>query len=125
MKSWKFLAFAVGGTLLAICGVVLAQAPTNPVPPLPGPPASVKVPTQPELSPDPEPIPSVQRKAEDQTLEQLLDAVEIVRAQKAELEKKEQALRKALQKKMEKLKERIEKLDVGTPPVAPANVSRG
>jgi len=48
---------------------------------------------------------------EEMTVEQLLDAVEALRLQKIELEKKEQTMMKALKMKMDKLKERIGKLE--------------
>ncbi|OWK35656.1 hypothetical protein FRUB_08219 [Fimbriiglobus ruber] len=54
------------------------------------------------------------------TIDQLLDAIDGIRVQKAELEKKEQAMLKILQTKAEKQKQRIEKLTQNAPAKAEA-----
>ena len=58
----------------------------------------------------------VDPKPEDMTIEQSIDAVDKFRVQKAEIEKKEKAYMKALQKKAGKLKQKIDSLN-GTPEV--------
>jgi hypothetical protein len=54
----------------------------------------------------------------------LVDAVDKFRAQKAEIEKKEKAYMKALQKKADKLKQKIDSLN-GTPEVPPVIITTG
>jgi len=85
-------------------GTVYTQAPP-PSPDLPKFPADM---APGEAVPKPEP-----------TLDQLLDQIEKIRAQKAELEKQEQALAAEVRKKMVKQTERLNKLGLGTPTPAP------
>jgi hypothetical protein len=110
--------------MIAVGAVVLAAVATA-QPPVPSPPP---VPVAPLVS-DRAPVPRggktlvSERKPEDMTLEQLLDAVDGFRAQKAELEKKEKAYMKVAHQKAGKLKERIDGLDgVVPPPMAPSIV---
>jgi len=58
----------------------------------------------------------------ERTITQLLDEIHAVRAQKAELEKKEQALMAEARKMMDKLNERLNKMGLGAPmqPTTPA-----
>jgi hypothetical protein len=55
-------------------------------------------------------------KPDELTIDQILDTVESIREQKAELEKKERLYLKALNRKTEKLKERIERVQGDTSP---------
>ena len=110
-----------GGILLLACGIALARQ--NP-PPL-GPPSvgalvnsplSGGVTPPPSIVPEAAPVvpgpPAAPKKAEEQTLDQLLDALEQIRTQKSELEKKEQELTKVIQKKAAQQKDRMDKLGV-------------
>lgn len=66
----------------------------------------------------PQPSPAVASpKLEEMSLDQLLDAVEGLRARKAELEKKEQEMLKLINRKAEEQKERIDRLNDGAPEV--------
>lgn len=56
-------------------------------------------------------------KPDDMTIDQLLEAVENLRAQKAEMEKREQAMLKVLRQKAEKMNQRIGNLGGGQPPM--------
>jgi hypothetical protein len=125
MKS-RYL-IAVGVVLLAVVGMTIAQpkpqqAPQPSAPLIP--PTAVPVPSR----QDPLVVPAprqrvVESKPEDMTIEQLIDAVDGFREQKAEIEKKERAYLKVLHRKADKLKERIDSLDGGTPPtLAPPNL---
>ena len=66
------------------------------------------------LSPTPVQVVS-EAKPEDMTIDQLLDGVDAIRAKKAELEKKEAAMLKAMVQKVEKQKARIDGLGVVVP----------
>jgi hypothetical protein len=68
--------------------------------------------------PTPAPTPSVQP-AKEKTLDQLLDELTTLRAQKAEMEKKEQDLIKVIQQKAVKQNERMKQL--GLPPTPAGN----
>lgn len=153
MSTNKLLAVALGGFLVVVCGMTIAQSPgPDPVPVTPIPPAADPQPpvadpnlTAPEVgvvAPQPPtpsgfhphmpavasqkpqpggtpsgltaPLPPAQMRPEAMTIDQLLDAVDQVRAQKAELEKRERELIAVLRKKAEALKVRLDKLE-GSP----------
>jgi hypothetical protein len=102
-------------TLLAVivlvvvaAGTVYTQAPP-PSPDLPKFPSDIATG---QAVPKPEP-----------TLDQLLDQIEKIRAQKAELEKQEQALAAEVRKKMVKQTERLNKLGLGTPVPPPPSLN--
>jgi hypothetical protein len=102
---------AVGAVLLVVVGMTIAQQPKVGLTPAGG---AGALPPANELTP---PLAQGQpAKPEDMTIEQLLDAVEKFREQKAEIEKKEKAYMKVVHQKAEKLKARIESLDGVTPP---------
>lgn len=102
MKS-RYL-IAAGVALLAVVGMTLAQPkPSTPVPQPAPVPDTLLVPAPPQRV--------VESKPEDMTIEQLLDAVDGFRAQKAEIEKKERAYMKVVHQKADKLKQRIDNLD--------------
>ena len=130
MKS-RYLS-AVGAALLVVVGVTLAQQPK--VAPLPPPPDysapvvphAYTPPSAPPVYIQPQALPTAREaKPDEMTLEQLLDAVDGFRAQKAELEKKEKAFMKVVHQKAGKLKERIEGIDGVTPPVIRATEGPG
>jgi hypothetical protein len=103
--------FIVGVVLLAVVGMTIAQPRPQPVsqpslPPTPQPPA-----VQDPLVGHTPPRQPAEAKPESMTIEQLIDAVDGFREQRAELEKKERAYLKVLHKKADKLKERIDGLD--------------
>ena len=108
---------AAAGLLLLACGIALAQQPPPPLGPASVPPLSFDPPSVSPLAP---PVASP-----EQTLDQLLDAMEKLRTQKAELEKREQELLKVIQRKATQQKERMDKLGVNVmvhpllPPVPP------
>jgi hypothetical protein len=68
------------------------------------------------------PEPGQPSQPKEVTLDQLLDQIEKVRAQRAELEKKEKALMVEARKLFDKQAERINKLGLGTPGQPPAAV---
>jgi hypothetical protein len=95
----------------------LVQAPVPQSYPQPTPPVPVQIQysvplAQPTAPVAPQRVSSVvaPSKMEDMTIDQLLDAVESLRDQKAELEKKEQAMLKLIEKKADKQNERIDRL---------------
>ena len=113
----KMIAIGVGCVLLAVCGMTLAQNASTPVP-SPGSYGTAHG-NQPITFPNGLPISNVQSvktdpKPDDLTIDQILDTVENIREQKAELEKKEKLYLKALNRKTEKLKERIERVQGDT-----------
>jgi hypothetical protein len=96
-----------------------SASPRSGVPPVPG---EVRLPTEPPVSGRIPPLPAPATPPE-QTVEQLLDALERLKAQKATLDKQEQAVKDALAKKLATQGERLKKLGVGekkTEPVSPA-----
>jgi hypothetical protein len=103
----KMLAFTVA--ILAASGWTIAQPPPSPTPGHVAPPVELYV-AQPVVS---EPKPEVM------SIDQLLEAIEKIRAQKAELEKKERQMMKEIQLKAALQKQRIDKL-VGVTPAADA-----
>jgi hypothetical protein len=64
-------------------------------------------------------VSKAEAKPDDMTIDQLLEAVEKFREQKAELEKKEQTFMKVLHLKAAKQKERIDSLGGAPQPVSP------
>lgn len=131
MTKRNLLLAAVGGALLSVCGPAPAQyrPPGLPDPGRPKVTLSDFVVPIPKVAAQAEPtafppgglpaipsatVPPPAGKPDDLTIDQLLDAVEAVRAQKAALEKQEQALLKVIGEKAEKLKARINKVGAGT-----------
>lgn len=121
-KPYLVLTLAV---LLAIGGMTLAQQQQRPLPsielvPTPPPPKEIPTPQVVPLTVSPKPEPAPQRypvslpapKMEELSIDQLLDTIEALRAQKAELEKKEQTILKLIEKKVEKQQERIDRLNI-------------
>jgi hypothetical protein len=80
------------------------------------------VPVAPSAPSNTIPPPAVPAAPLEQTVDQMLDRLEHLRAQKAEIERKEQELLSAIRKKIEKQSERLDRLGI-TPrppePVAP------
>ena len=66
-----------------------------------------------ELPAIPQPSPPVPTQPKESTIEQLLDELEKVRAQKLELEKKEKTLVLEARKKLDKQLERLNRLGIG------------
>jgi hypothetical protein len=89
----------------ALVVIAAAGAYSQPVGPNVSPPAFIPTPVA-VPTPPPPPPPSV---------DQLLDALERVQAQKAALEKQEQELKAAIRKKLEAQAERLKKLGVAAP----------
>ncbi|MBP3958307.1 hypothetical protein J8F10_23920 [Gemmata sp. G18] len=123
---------AVGAVLLAVVGATVAQQQTQPKPVPGSPDAAPPTAIRPErtLLPSPATDPlvvvgpaprtlSAETKPESMTIEQLIDAVDGFREQKAELEKKERAYLKVLHRKAEKQKERIDGLGGDVPHLPP------
>jgi hypothetical protein len=97
------MAFALA-VLLAACGVALTQPPPAPGPNIP--PVSPPLATPPVI-PTPPPPP---------TLDQLLDQLEQVQTQKAELAKREESLRQIIRKKLDEQDQRLKKLGLAPMP---------
>lgn len=95
----------VAVALLAVAGVGYTQVP----PALPG--LATPVEVSPLL-----PFSTLEQSVapQDQTVEQMLDAVDALRQQKAQLEKQEKAIIEQLNKKVEKQSERMRKLGIGS-----------
>jgi ABC-type Fe3+-hydroxamate transport system substrate-binding protein len=105
---------AVAALLAIAGGVAYSQAP-KPAPPAPG----TSAPAPPELIP-PSGVPVVPvapAAPQEKTIDQILDDLERVRLQKAELEKKEQELIKEARRRLEKQADRANRL--GVVPVPP------
>jgi hypothetical protein len=96
-------------------------APTVPAPTPTIPPALAQMPYV-----VPVPVtPAAEPKPDDMTIDQLLEAVESLRAQKEAMEKREKAMLKALRQKAEKLNQRIGDLDgEARPQVIPTPVTQ-
>lgn len=119
---------AAGGLLLLAAGFALAHQDLPPlVPPIGGvsptttpPLAGSSGPVVPPIggSAIPSPPPAPPKPPAEKTLDELMDEVEKIRTQKAELEKKEQELVKAIQKKTTEQNARMVKL--GIPQIMPA-----
>ena len=108
----KLLSIVLGSVVLAVCGITLAQVPISPTP-VPQGYSSSQAPSA-NLAASHTPTVKTDLKPDDLTIEQILDTVETIREQKAELEKKEKLYLKSLRKKTEKLKERIDRVDPDT-----------
>jgi hypothetical protein len=96
--------------LLAVAAAGYSQVPSPPVPEL----------IRPTFIPEGRPLlarPTLEQSAapQEQTVEQMLDAVDALRVQKAVLEKQEKAIIEQLSKKVEKQSERMRKLGIGLP----------
>jgi|SRR5688572_25917435 hypothetical protein len=90
---------------------------TQPLPSFP------QVPPGPSLEPLSLPkVPQAAPQPVELTIEQLLDEIEKVRAQKSELEKKEQALMVEARKKLGKQTERLNRLGLGSAPQPPVQL---
>ena len=106
-------AVLVAASLLAIGGIGYSQVPQPGSLPPPG------IPSFP--SPSTSPPPSMP----EPTVEQMLDSLESLRVQKAELEKRERELVASINKKIDKQTERMKKLGLEKPPAAPPVVPVG
>jgi hypothetical protein len=125
MRHRRFAASVLVVTLAA-SGLLLAKQTAPLLPPLPPahqpPPATPELPRAevlPVVSLPSAPVLQAAPKADDLTIEQLLEAVDRVQAQKAELEKRERELLQALRAKADRLRERLDKLGVGDRPAGP------
>jgi hypothetical protein len=92
------------GLLAVACGAASSQ-PAPPLPPTPSPPGFSPPAPPPAEFAKPTPPP-------EKAVEELLNELERVQAQKAELEKKEQELKATIRKRLEKQAERLNKLGV-------------
>ena len=101
--------FVSAGLLAIVCGSVYS----GPSSPLPTP--EDLGPTRPPatIPPPSTPLPVIPK---EKSVEELLDELERLQAQKAELEKKEQELKALVRKKLEKQAERLNKLGVAPQP---------
>jgi hypothetical protein len=126
MKTRTLIAAAAGCVVLVACGMALAQPRSGGVPPGASPPGIPAANPIPAGLPSPVPVQNAPVEAapkpDDMSIDQLIDAVEQIRTQKADLEKKEQAMLKTLRTKAAKQKERIDGLDVGQPPAVPTAI---
>ena len=108
----------VSAALLTLCGAVSSQPPQLPPLPVPArldfsPPAPPGVPPPPAfVVPAAPPVPVKPTPPPEKSVEELLNELERVQAQKAELEKKEQELKATVLKKLEQQTERLQKLGV-------------
>jgi hypothetical protein len=103
------------GLLVAAGGYVVSQTPPPPAPvPGPGQPYSVPPPpTAPSDFPPPAPTPPTPpAPPAEKSIDRLLDDLEAIRAQKAELLKREQELMKDIRQKLEKQAERAARLGI-------------
>src|SRR5437763_5743531 len=121
MRSYLLVAVLV---LPAVAAVAYTQSQPPAVPPLPSPPVVQQA--------DPAPPPAAIRPPEgriippqsvpvapkEPTVDEMLDSLERLRAQKAEIEKREQELVAAIRRKIEKQAERLERLGVAPRPAA-------
>ncbi len=111
---------AASAALLTVVGVTIAQQPPatrpNTPPAFPKPAAVEQIPA---FGGPAQLTPLVESNPEELSIEQLLETVKNLRAQKAELEKREQAFMKVLTKKTNKVKEEIDGLNGTVTPVAP------
>jgi len=109
-----------GVVVLAACRIALAQTPTRPPATTPDQPMS----SAPDRGPTSSRPAHADPRPEDLTIDQILDAVDNIRDQKADLEKKEKFYLRALHRKTEKLQERIDRMDpqTTTPTTCPGPV---
>jgi hypothetical protein len=118
----KFRTLLVSAGLLAIvCGSASSQPPP-PIPPAPVFPGRTQLPGGP--STPPVVIPTPPAPPPEKTVDELLNELEHVQAQKAALEKSEQALKATLHKKLEQQAERLNKLGVAPKAVEPDRVGQ-
>lgn len=101
--------------ILAAIGHTQGPPPAQYVPPAPTQPPAPTMPPDDKLAPLPQPVPPptmpiATPTPAEQTVEQVLDALEKIKAEKAALEKKEQALADLLNKKLDAQKARVKKL---------------
>jgi Spy/CpxP family protein refolding chaperone len=100
--------------LLVAVGTVYTQnllpAPAPDLPALPG------LPAAPSLQPAP-------AQPKERTINQMLDEIQTIRAQKAELAKMEQALMTEVRKMVEQQNERLNKMGLGTPAQPPMDTN--
>lgn len=105
--------------VIVTAAVSAAQSPPS-LPPSPSPPRA----ELPQVAPSRPPQPAHAEPAPDKSLDQLLDRLEALRAQKAELERQEQDVVKEIQRKLERQSDRLQRLGVGgngpVVPVAPS-----
>ena len=117
MKTRHLLALAA----VVLAGLAVVEATAQP--PAPAPPLLATPPPKPvvELPPAAGVAPSVRPEPnpDDLSIEELLEKVKRVRAQKSELDKTEQALMKALTRKSDRVREQIDALNGGAKPIAP------
>ena len=120
MTSRRLFAALVLLTAVAAAAYTQSQPPT--VPPLPSPqvvPSDVAAPLTPTVragqSIPPQVVPVAPK---EPTVDEMLDSLEKLRAQKAEIEKREQELVAAIRRKIEKQSERLERLGVAPRPAA-------
>jgi hypothetical protein len=92
--------------LLATVGTVYTQAP----PPIP---ATEGI--APQSLPATPTVGSAASAPKERSINQLLDEIQTIRAQKAELERKEQALKAEVRKLVEQQNERLSKMGLGAP----------
>ena len=108
----------VSVALLALCGAVSSQPPQLPPLPVPGrldfsPPAPPGVPSPLTFEvPAAPPVPAKPTPPAEKSVEELLNELERVQAQKAALEKQELELKTTVRKKLEQQAERLQKLGV-------------
>lgn len=95
------IAFALA-VLVAACGVAVTRPPPPPPPPS-GPPIPPAI------------IPSAPTPPPPPPLDQLLDQLEQVQAQKAELAKREESLKQIIRKKLDEQDQRLKKLGLAPP----------
>ena len=99
------------GTVLLVCVLVGAAASGQPQQSQPIAPPGV--PTAPLVAPVPSlPPPAATQPHSPPTVDQLMDRLTNVRARKAELEREEQAVLKALRERLQQQKERLAKLGI-------------
>jgi hypothetical protein len=117
----------VSALVLAACGVAFTQSQPPPRPtvtPDPAPQAipPTAVPVAPQAIPQPPRVAVPDVPLSEKSLDQLLDRLEALRGQKAELEKLEQEVLKEVRRKLEKQSDRINRLGImpSDPLVAPA-----
>ena len=101
----------VPALLLVACGVAYTQSqprgiPSPGVPTAPQP-VPQSVPSEPQPAVTPSSVPLAEK-----TLDQLLDRLEALRAQKAELEKAEQEVVKEIRRKLERQADRVNRLGI-------------
>jgi len=104
-------------TVLVLLVVAVGTVYTQPPPPTPAQelPAPLNVPSAPAMQPAP-------AQPKERTINQLLDEIQAVRVQKAELAKREQSLMAEVRKLIEQQNERLNKMGLGIPVQPPVSV---